>query len=117
MLDGESGDRRRNGWGEAGMFFDVVIGLIAAIAIFELFEHVLLPLAALLREKSLRPVTGSEAMHGKRARVRQWRGGGGQVLVDGELWRAVSEVPLKEGDEVAVEAVEGLTLKVGPLRR
>lgn len=102
---------------QTGMSFEIVIGLIAAIAVFELFEHVLLPLAALLREKHGRPVTGAEAMHGKPARVRQWRGASGQVLVDGELWRAESEAPLSEGEDVVVEAVEGLTLKVGPARR
>ena len=64
---------------QTGMSFEIVIGLIAAIAVFELFEHVLLPLAALLREKHGRPVTGAEAMHGKPARVRQWRGASGQV--------------------------------------
>jgi len=96
------------------MSLEIFIALIAAVAVFELFEHVLLPLAALWRQKSRRPVTGAEGMHGKLALVRQWHGGSGQVLVDGELWRAVSEAPLSEGDSVAVEAVEGLTLRVAP---
>lgn len=39
--------------------------------------------------------------------------GKGKVLVEGELWNAVSADALRKGDEVAVKAVEGLTLKVG----
>ena len=39
--------------------------------------------------------------------------GKGKVIVQGELWNAVSEDALRKGDEVAVKAVEGLTLKVG----
>ena len=93
---------------------EILIGLIAAVAIFELFEHVLLPLAALLREKSRRPVTGADAMLGKAARVTQWSESTGQVLVDGEVWRAVSETPLREHESVVVQGVEGLTLRVGP---
>jgi len=37
---------------------------------------------------------------------------GGLVFVRGELWRAQSEQPLREGDRVRVDAVEGLTLAV-----
>jgi len=36
--------------------------------------------------------------------------------VNGELWQAVSEVPLFPGDRVVIQNVEGLTLEVNPLR-
>ncbi len=37
---------------------------------------------------------------------------GGNVFVRGELWRVRSEEPLHEGDRVAVDALDGLTLAV-----
>jgi len=36
----------------------------------------------------------------------------GMVRVEGELWQAVSDAPLAEGDEIRVEAVNGLQLGV-----
>ncbi len=40
---------------------------------------------------------------------------GGLVLVHGELWQAESDRPLREGDEVRVEALNGLSLRVRPI--
>ena len=40
---------------------------------------------------------------------------GGLVLVHGELWQAESDRPLREGDEVRVEALDGLSLRVRPI--
>jgi membrane protein implicated in regulation of membrane protease activity len=37
---------------------------------------------------------------------------GGNVFVRGELWRVRSDEPLREGDRVAVDALDGLTLGV-----
>jgi membrane-bound serine protease (ClpP class) len=37
---------------------------------------------------------------------------GGLVFVHGELWRAESDRPLREGEEVQVEALDGLSLRV-----
>lgn len=39
---------------------------------------------------------------------------GGKVVIDGELWRAVSEVPVAAGQSVEIVGTEGLTLKVKP---
>ncbi|WP_163831800.1 NfeD family protein [Spartinivicinus ruber] len=36
----------------------------------------------------------------------------GMVKVDGELWKAVTDLPLKQGDNIIVKAVSGLTLTV-----
>jgi membrane-bound serine protease (ClpP class) len=38
--------------------------------------------------------------------------GDGQVMVRGELWRARSDEPLRHGDRVAVDRLDGLTLEV-----
>ena len=49
--------------------------------------------------------------------IRTWSESGGQVLVDGALWRARpswtdGDDALGEGDPVVVERVSGLTLSV-----
>ncbi len=55
------------------------------------------------------PITvGPEQIVGLEGIVRA----GGNVFVRGELWRAASEEPLHEGDRVAVDALDGLTLAV-----
>jgi membrane-bound serine protease (ClpP class) len=55
------------------------------------------------------PVTvGPEQIVGLEGIVRA----GGNVFVRGELWQARSEEPLHEGDRVAVDALDGLTLAV-----
>ena len=69
-----------------------------------------------LRSQGLRPSSGREALSGHTGTVRTWNTEGGQVFVDGALWRArpsaLEVSPLKAGDEVVVERVNGLTLCV-----
>jgi membrane-bound ClpP family serine protease len=64
----------------------------------------------------LRASSGQEALSGRMGVVRNWNGGGGQVLVEGALWRArqswADDHALGEGDPVVVERVTGLTLAV-----
>ena len=58
-------------------------------------------------------VTGSSAMVGRLGVTRTALGPEGQVLIDGELWRAVTPDGRIEADEpVLVTAIDGLTLKV-----
>jgi membrane-bound serine protease (ClpP class) len=40
----------------------------------------------------------------------------GRVFIQGEMWDAVSDEPIREGEEAKVKAVSGLTLKVAPYR-
>ena len=42
----------------------------------------------------------------------QWEKTEGRVFVNGELWSAVSDVPLAKGDKAVIEDVQGLTLRV-----
>jgi membrane-bound serine protease (ClpP class) len=58
------------------------------------------------------PVTvGPQTIVGQLGEMRR----GGYVFVNGELWRARSAAePLREGDRVTVEAVDGLVLDVRP---
>jgi membrane-bound serine protease (ClpP class) len=65
----------------------------------------------------LRASSGREALSGRVGVVRSWAGAGGQVFVDGALWRARRSLAdddgeLDEGDAVVVEQVSGLTLGV-----
>ncbi len=70
------------------------------------------------------PATGREEMVGKTGEVRVPLTPVGQIYVDGALWRATladdaapedAERVHERGGRVAVEAVEGLTLRVRPL--
>ena len=64
-----------------------------------------------------RPVTGVESMVGTIAVARTELAPHGKVLLQGELWDAVSEEPIHEGEEAEVKAVSGLTLTVQPHRK
>ncbi len=61
------------------------------------------------------PQVGSERMLGARAVVATSLDPHGQVMVDGERWRAVAEVTCAVGSEVEIIAVDGLELTVRPL--
>ena len=63
------------------------------------------------------PVTGRESMIGEIATARTDVSPHGQVFLHGELWEAVSEQPIRRGEEAEVTSVEGLTLKVAPHRK
>jgi membrane-bound ClpP family serine protease len=70
-----------------------------------------------LAARRLRAASGREALSGRTGVVRNWNGDGGQVFVDGALWRARNDWPddpeqIRAGDAVVVERVSGLTLGV-----
>jgi membrane-bound ClpP family serine protease len=70
-----------------------------------------------LAARRLGASSGREALSGRLGVVRNWNGAGGQVFVDGALWRARrswadDEGELGTGDPVVVEHVSGLTLAV-----
>jgi membrane-bound serine protease (ClpP class) len=83
-----------------------VAGLWLAIAVRQVFAT-----------RKLRAATGREALSGHLGVVRGWTNDGGQVFVDGALWRARrswadEEGELVQGDSIVVERVSGLTLAV-----
>jgi membrane-bound serine protease (ClpP class) len=94
-----------------GVIITLVIGFIA----FELIEHIVFPLFWSVKNRKKRPVSGIPGMLGKVAKVKQWNQTEGQVFINGELWRAVSDVHLSPGDRAVIQQVAGLTLKVKPL--
>lgn len=75
-----------------------------------------------LRAQQMVPVSGTEGMIGRAGTVRAPLTSTndqppytGQVLVYGELWKAVSDEPLPKNASVAVKQVDGLTIKVTKL--
>ena len=69
--------------------------------------------AAGVRALGRPPATGAEGLIGKTASVRERLAPEGQVMVSGEIWRAVAEgEPVEIGGQVRIVAVDGLTLKV-----
>jgi membrane-bound serine protease (ClpP class) len=60
--------------------------------------------------------TGEEGLIGKVGTVRTDIGPrGGKVFVYGELWQAISDVPISEGSQVHVRRVENFYLVVEPV--
>jgi membrane-bound serine protease (ClpP class) len=69
--------------------------------------------AAGVRALGRPPSTGAEGLLGRTATVRERLGPEGQVMVSGEIWRAVAEgEPLEPGAQVRIVGVDGLTLRV-----
>jgi len=78
-----------------------------------LFGAVVATIAALLwRDRSSRPMTGSEGMVGEIGQTITPIFEDGKVRVHGELWNAISSEPIAPNRRVTVEAVEGLRLRV-----
>jgi membrane-bound ClpP family serine protease len=73
------------------MLETIIFIIIICFIVFELIEHVFIPLFWFIlkgREKSKYGVMG---MIGKVVEIKRWNKTEGQVLVNGELWRAVCE--------------------------
>jgi len=73
----------------------------------------LFAVAAGVRALGRPPTTGAESLVGRTATVRERLEPAGQVMVSGEIWRAVAEgEALEPGAQVRIVGVDGLTLKV-----
>lgn len=94
----------------------IIVALVAGFILFELMEHVVLPLIWSIKNRKKGSVCGVTGMLGKMAEVKQWDKREGQVFVNGELWQAVSDDDLFAGDKTVVQDVKGLTLKVKSLK-
>jgi len=98
------------------MIKTIMLRLVIGIFLFELIEHVVLPVFWLILGRKKKSVCGVSGMIGKAGEVKQWKKNEGKVFVNGELWQAVSEVQLLPGDRVVIQNVEGLILKIKPWR-
>lgn len=95
----------------------VLITLLICIVIYEVFEHLILPLFWMIRYRKRKFSCGSSGMIGKKCLVKKWDGNSGKVQVGSELWNAIGQLPLIPGDEVVVQGLEGLTLRVSASRK
>ncbi|MET0306516.1 MAG: NfeD family protein [Solirubrobacterales bacterium] len=89
----------------------VTLGILSGISFYLVTRKVL----AAHREQPVR--AGHEELIGAPAEVRSSLDPEGQVWIEGALWRARltgDGAPLRPGDRVTVEAIEGLTLMVRP---
>jgi membrane-bound serine protease (ClpP class) len=93
----------------------VLAGMVAGLAVAGVWVAVAARKS--LAARRLGASSGREALCGHMGVVRSWENGGGQVFVDGALWRARDSwagdgEDLGKGDSVVVERVSGLTLGV-----
>jgi membrane-bound ClpP family serine protease len=95
----------------------ILLILVLAYILFELVEHVVIPLYWVLTRKQRRSPTGESGMVGLIAEVKEWKGTKGRVFVHGELWKAESDVSLSPGDEAIVQSVKRLVLTVKRLEK
>jgi membrane protein implicated in regulation of membrane protease activity len=101
----------------------LVVGvLLAVFAVDGVWEPVVVALGGVVEvaeaafwfrwSRRRRPAVGAEALIGRMAVVTAPCRPVGQVRVAGELWRARCDDGADEGDEVRIEAIDGLTLVV-----
>lgn len=89
--------------------FRVSLQLIASIAMSSgLF--IVFVLGYLWRIRKNKVVSGQESMLGAQVAIASDFSGQGHVLLNGERWAAYTEQPLRRGQIVFVESIDGLTL-------
>lgn len=93
---------------------EILITLISCVVIYEIVEHILLPLFYTIRYRGRRSAYGPSGMIGKRCVVKQWTGNRGKVWVGGELWNAIGNSLLMPGDEGLIQGIDNLTLQIVP---
>ena len=64
-----------------------------------------------------RAVTGIEGMIGSIGIARTDLNPRGQITLQGEIWEAISQSPIRQGETAEVVSVEGLTVTVAPTQR
>ncbi len=93
---------------------EVMITLLVCVVIYEIFEHIILPLFWTIRYRKRKSAYGPSGMIGKKCVVKQWRGTRGKVCVGGELWNASSPSPLVPGSVTIIRDIDNLTLLISP---
>lgn len=90
----------------------ISLQLVVTVAL-SLGAFLFLAMWVALKAQRIKVTTGSEAMVGIAAEARSDLSPKGEVFINGELWRAISESGnIPKGATVVVTAVEGLTLHV-----
>lgn len=89
------------------------VGAVATAGLWAGFPFLLRQTSRLLDQP---PQVGMEAFEGRKAIVATWDWGAnrGTIRLDGSLWNATSDVPVREGDEVLVIGHERMELRIIP---
>lgn len=94
------------------MVLKIFFFIVLAWLLFEVIEHLIIPLFAIILKKKRKPVTGVSGLIGEVGEVKEWSDTEGRIFVHGELWWATSDEPLSIGDRAEIQSVNGLILKV-----
>lgn len=94
------------------MIKKTLIIIAIAVLVFELAEHVLLPLIWYVIHRKKKSVVGAESMIGEEVEVTTWENLEGQVSFRGVLWSAASDDCLTPGEKAVIEETNGLALRV-----
>jgi membrane-bound serine protease (ClpP class) len=97
--------------GEAG--YAVSLPLILALALLSA-GFFLFIVGAAVKARRRPVVSGREELLHMRGEALEDFAGSGRVRIHGEVWQAVTKVPLSRGEKVRVRSVEGLVLSVEP---
>jgi membrane-bound ClpP family serine protease len=91
----------------------MTVGAIATVGLSAGFPFLLRQTTRLLDQP---PQVGMEAFEGRKAVVASWdwESNRGTIRVDGSLWNATADVPVREGDEVLVIGHERMELRIIP---
>ena len=103
-------------FGRRIMLKNMIITTIIIFIALELIEHIIFPVVWYIFRGRKRSTYGVMGMIGTVVEIRRWNNTEGQVLINGELWSAVCEVPLLVGGKAVVRGVQGLTLKLKPYK-
>lgn len=99
----------------------VRLSIPAAIAIAVVTAGFFLGILAFaVRAQRRQPITGSQGMVGQIGTARDLFGPDGRVyrgtiMLKGEIWQAVASQPIRFGDEVRVQQMQGMKLQVEPV--
>ncbi len=89
------------------------VGAVATAGLSAAFPLLLRQTERLLDQP---PQVGMEAFEGRKATVASWdwEANRGTVRLDGSLWNAIADVPVREGDEVLVVGHDRMELRIIP---
>ncbi|MEZ0323833.1 MAG: nodulation protein NfeD [Hydrogenothermaceae bacterium] len=93
---------------------DISLSIIIPTVIFSAVFFLVIAYFGLKAQRE-KPKTGEESLIGKEAVAYTDIEGEGYVMVQGELWKAVSDKKIEKGKKVKIVNVDGLTLKVKEL--
>ncbi|MEQ8172676.1 MAG: nodulation protein NfeD [Candidatus Eremiobacterota bacterium] len=90
--------------------WSIILGVVGTTTVFFVFI-----ITTVLRSHKKKVTTGVEGFTGQKGIVKNPLEPKGQIMLDGALWRAITTGRyVKEGEEVIVKKVDGLTVYVEP---